>query len=88
MPNLPIAGGSTFVPTSKPEERIAVGTIPQAGKTLPDNTWNSDEGLSNNNDHRPTQAIPADGQETHDGWSGFVSEDKFAPQGSVPYKQK
>jgi hypothetical protein len=88
MPNLPIAGGSKFVPTAEPNERIPVHTIPQAGKELPDNTWNPNEGLTDNNDHRPHQAIPAEGQETHDGWSGFVPENKFANQGSVPYKQK
>jgi hypothetical protein len=36
-------------------------------------------------DIRPTQAIPAEGQETHDGWSGFIPSDKFSNQGSQPY---
>jgi|GEM_PF-6274291 len=37
-------------------------------------------------DIRPLQAIPAEGQETHDGWSGFIPEEKFSNQGSLPYK--
>lgn len=84
----PISGGTKFIPTSEPNERIHVGTIPQAGKVLPDNTWNPDEGLSLNKDNRPPQAIPSEGEETHSGWSGFVPEEKFSNQGSVPYKQK
>jgi len=53
-----------------------------------DNRWNSNEGLVDNDDHRPHQAIPAEGQETHDGYSGFIPAEKFANQGSVPYKVK
>jgi hypothetical protein len=36
-------------------------------------------------DIRPKQAIPGDGQETHDGHSGFIPAEKFANQGSMPY---
>jgi len=36
-------------------------------------------------DIRPKPAIPAEGQEEHDGWSGFIPEDKFSNQGSLPY---
>jgi len=35
-----------------------------------------------NNDPRPLQAIPGDGQETHEGWSGFIPADKFAETAS------
>ena len=84
----PIAGGSKTIPTSKPEERIPVGVIPKAGKVLTDNTWDPDEGLANNNEVRPYQAIPAEGQETHEGWSGFIPEEKFSNQGSTPYEKK
>jgi hypothetical protein len=88
MSKLPIAGGTKFIPTSEPNERLSVGTIPKAGKVLPDTTWEPDEGLIDNKDHRPHQAIPAEGQETHDGFSGFIPEEKFSNQGSLPYKQK
>jgi hypothetical protein len=50
------------------------------------NQWNPEEGLAANNDSRPTQAIPAEGQETSDGWSGFASPEKFSNQGSQPIK--
>ncbi len=36
-------------------------------------------------DIRPKQAIPAEGQETHEGLSGFIPADKFANQGGLPY---
>ena len=52
------------------------------------NQWNSEEGLADNADVRPPQAIPAEGQETSDGWSGFASPEKFSNQGSTPYKVK
>ena len=84
----PIAGSDKFIPTSEPDERIPVNVIPKAGKELPDNQWNPAEGLADNNDHRPPQAIPAEGQETHDGHSGFIGAKKFADQGSVPYTFK
>ena len=41
-----------------------------------------------NNDPRPLEAIPGDGQETHDGWSGFIPADKFSNTGSLPYSNK
>jgi hypothetical protein len=42
--------------------------------------------MANNNDPRPLQAIPGEGQETHDGWSGFIPVDKFSETaGSQPY---
>jgi len=84
----PIAGGPKFIPTAEPNERIPVYVIPKAGKELPDNQWNPDEGLADNNDARPLQAIPGEGQETSDGFSGFVPAEKFSPQGSTPYKVK
>jgi hypothetical protein len=38
------------------------------------------------NDPRPLQAIPAEGQETHDGWSGFIPAEKFSETAaSQPY---
>jgi hypothetical protein len=88
MSKLPIAGGTKFVPTAEPGERIPVNVVPKAGKEQTDNTWSSEEGLVSNGDSRPPQAIPAEGQETHDGWSGFITADKFSDQGSVPYKVK
>jgi hypothetical protein len=36
-------------------------------------------------DIRPKQAIPAEGQEEHEGHSGFIPAEKFSPQGSMPY---
>jgi hypothetical protein len=41
---------------------------------------------TNISDPRPLQAIPADGQDTHDGWSGFIPAEKIAETaGSLPY---
>jgi hypothetical protein len=40
---------------------------------------------STSEDIRPKQAIPAEGQETHEGMSGFIPEDKSSNQGSKPY---
>jgi hypothetical protein len=48
--------------------------------------WVPEEGLASNNDVRPPQAIPAEGQSASDSWSGFASKDKFSNQGSKPYK--
>ncbi len=39
-------------------------------------------------DIRPNQAKPAEGQETHEGWSGFIPEEKFSNTGSLPYTHK
>jgi hypothetical protein len=61
---------------------------PTEARAVPDNQWEPAKGLVNNNDSRPTHAIPAEGQETHEGWSGFISPDKFSDQGSTPYKVK
>jgi hypothetical protein len=37
-------------------------------------------------DPRPLQAIPGEGQETHDGWSGFIPPEKFSETAaSMPY---
>ena len=87
MANLPIAGGSKFVPTSEPGERIPVNTIPKPHE-IPNNQWDSDAGLAGNEDTRPPQARPAEGQETSGGWNGFAKPEKFSNQGSTPYKFK
>jgi hypothetical protein len=36
-------------------------------------------------DIRPHQARPADGQTEHEGHSGFIPQEKFSDQGSLPY---
>lgn len=58
----------------------------QPNETPFNQQWSSEEGLVANDDVRPPQAIPAEGQETHDGWSGFIPAEKFSNQGSTPYK--
>ena len=59
----------------------------QIQDTPNNNQWSPEEGLAANNDVRPTQAIPAEGQETQsDGWSGFIPAKKFSNQGSQPIK--
>jgi len=41
--------------------------------------------MAKTEDIRPLEAIPAEGQSTHDGWSGFIEAEKFSNQGSLPY---
>ena len=41
--------------------------------------------MAKSEDIRPKQAIPAEGQTTHEGWAGFIPADKFSNQGSKPW---
>jgi len=43
--------------------------------------------MAKTEDIRPLEAIPAEGQSTHDGWSGFIEAEKFSNQGSMPYNR-
>ena len=43
---------------------------------------------SKSEDRRPEQAKPGEGQSTHDGWSGFIPQEKHSSQGSLPYDGK
>jgi hypothetical protein len=84
MSKLPIAGGRKFVPHSEPNERFPVTQVPVTRSPLTPQS-SSDSFIKSDDDIRANISIPGPGQSTHDGWSGFIPEEKFSNQGSLAY---